>query len=281
MNSAVSHASSPIFRSISALLFGCALLSCAVASIAQTATPDATKPATASAWGQAPAPSAAPSSTSKPNTSPTQGTNASAAHHSKQPAKKPVAVTPVVPEKPMVPPTPAEMPAQPAVVHYVNGTLSVRASNSSLEQILREVGTQTGVQIQGVPDDERVFGIFGPGSVDRVIAQLLDGSNSNFLMLGHTATNAPKVLVITPRTSLAPGAQTAQASQPAAADDDDDDDAPPPERPVPMRPLIPNGGANAPGATTGVRTPQQILEEMQQRRQQEQQQQPQDTPVQQ
>jgi hypothetical protein len=161
------------------------------------------------------------------------------------------------------------MPAQPAVVHFVNGTLSVRASNSSLEQILREVGSQTGVQIQGVPGDERVFGVFGPGRADHVLAQLLDGSDSNYLMLGHTASNAPKVLVITPRTSLAPGAQTAQAAQPAAGDDDEDDDAPPPERPAPMHPLIPNGA----GATTGARTPQQILEEMQQRRQQEQQEQ--------
>jgi hypothetical protein len=118
----------------------------------------------------------------------------------------------------------------------------VRASNSSLEQILREIGAQTGVQIQGVPGDERVFGNFGPGPADRVLAQLLDGSDSNYLMLGRTADHAPKTLVITPRTSLAPGAQTAEAAQPtpAGADDDDDDDAAPPPRP-PIRPLIPNG----------------------------------------
>jgi hypothetical protein len=278
MNSAVTYAASLIFRPLSALLFGGALLACAISAHAQTATPDSSKPATAAGWGQPSAPAAA-GTPAKPSTQSTTLKNSPPANHSKQPARKPVALVPVAPDKPVAPPTPAEMPAQPAVVHYVNGTLSVRASNSSLEQILREVGTQTGTQIQGVPDDERVFGVFGPGSADRVLAQLLDGSNSNFLILGHTATNAPKVLVITPRTSLAPGAQTAQASQPAASDDDDDDDAPPPERPVPMRPLIPNG-AGTPGATTGVRTPQQILEEMQQRRQQEQQQQ-QDSPPQQ
>ncbi len=180
-----------------------------------------------------------------------------------------------VPAKPADAPTPAELPAQPAVIHFTNGVLDVRASNSSLEQILREIGTQTGVQIQGVPGDERVFGNFGPGRADHVLAQLLDGSDSNYMMIGRTPDHAPRTLVITPRTSLAPGAQTAEASQPAAvaSDDDDDDDSPPPPRAQPMRPLIPNAAAGA-----GARTPQQILEEMQQRRAQEQQDQQNNSP---
>jgi hypothetical protein len=265
MNSAAAHSTSPVVPAFSALLlFIASLISPACSSAQQTTTNPA-----ASGWQSVPpaSPSAAPTKpATNPSAKPTQN-SARPPHHSKPVAKKTSALAPPVPAKPAEPPTPAELPPQPAVIHFSAGVLDVRASNSSLEQILREIGAQTGVQIQGVPGDERVFGNFGPGPADRVLAQLLDGSDSNYLMLGRTADHAPKTLVITPRTSLAPGAQTAEAAQPtpAGADDDDDDDAAPPPRP-PIRPLIPNGAAGA-----GVRTPQQILEEMQQRRAQEQQ----------
>jgi hypothetical protein len=167
------------------------------------------------------------------------------------------------------PPTPAEMPAQPATIHFQDGLLTVHASNSSLEQILSDTAAQTGMTLEGTPAAERVFGDFGPAPVTKVLAQLLDGSESNYLVFGMNTNQAPRSLVITPRGSLAPGKVMTAAASPANSDDDDDDDDAPVVQ-APLRPLIPQQAE--PGRPTGIRTPQQILDEMERRRQEQQQQ---------
>jgi hypothetical protein len=175
------------------------------------------------------------------------------------------------------------MPAAPATVQFRDGNLSVHASNSSLMQILKDITARTGMTVEGTPEDERVFGNFGPAPVSEVVAQLLDGGSSNYVLFGRAANQAPRTLVITSKTSLAPAtAMAANGAAPAAAvnnDDDDDDDAPAPVAPI--RPLVPiqppeNQAQPAqPPTPPGIRTPQQILEDMQRRRQEQQQQQPQ------
>jgi hypothetical protein len=188
----------------------------------------------------------------------------------------PIPVTLVPPAKPNVEtpvsttPSPADRPAEPAKVEFHNGLLTVHASNSSLEQILRDTSTQTGMTMDGTPEDERVFGDFGPAPVAAVLGQLLDGGPSNYVVFGMNENHAPRTLVVTPRNSLAPG--DAVASVPTAApvtEDDDDDDAVP--APVAnIRPLTaaPASAGNQPQSP---RTPQQILDDMQKRRQERQQ----------
>ena len=183
-----------------------------------------------------------------------------------QPA--PEAVTPPVPETPKWPafdkPTPA------AVVWDSHG-LSIDASNSSLEQILKDVSAATGTKVDGLASDQRVFGEFGPGQARDVLSQLLQGSGYNVLMIGDQGKGSPKQILLSVRQAGA--AQPVVRNNTANSDEDDIEEQPAPQEPVQTRPGFPPG--------TPPRTPQQIEQEMEQRREQMQQQQPGQPPQQQ
>ncbi len=194
------------------------------------------------------------------------------------PAKRPVhhahkPVKPVVPEPaPVVTPPPPELPkwpvndaAGPASVVLDSTGLRIDASNSSLQAILKEVSTETGVKVEGLSGDERIYGVYGPGRPRDVLTQLLNGSAYNVLMIGDQGQGSPRELVLTAR-------QTGPA-QPAVRnntnnEEDDVEEPPavvePPAQPNPPQPTRPPG-APTPGPP---RTPQQIMQEMQQRQQQ-------------
>jgi hypothetical protein len=111
---------------------------------------------------------------------------------------QPAAYAPVQPVT--VPITPAHR----ADVSFSAGQLSVAASNSSLNQILREISRQTGMKITGGVADERVFGTYGPAAPATILAALLDGTGSNMLLRQSSADPAegpkpPVELVLTPR----------------------------------------------------------------------------------
>ena len=86
-----------------------------------------------------------------------------------------------------------------ARVLYQNGMLEVRADNSSLNQILREISRQTGMSIVGGVADQRIFGNYGPAPAATVLKTLLDGTGTNML-LKETATTAPSQLILTPQS---------------------------------------------------------------------------------
>ncbi|MBT9329653.1 hypothetical protein [Paracidobacterium acidisoli] len=201
--------------------------------------------------GQPPAPSAAPSSS--------QGSPASS-----QPVPAPAAA-------PGHAPSLSDKPAQPAQVHLTSGDLSVQADNSSLVQILHDVSSSTGMTVDGLGKDQRVFGSYGPAKTSDVLSALLEDSGYNVMMVGATSGGAPRQLFLTPRNASTPAAG---APQPRPAQDEAEDDAPTPEPPPPMQsPDQPE-----------VRTPQQMLQQLQrmrQQRQQDEQQEPQQPPQQQ
>jgi hypothetical protein len=174
------------------------------------------------------------------------------------------APTPVTPPAPKPPDWPAnDRPAEATVVWNSQG-LHIEASNSSLEQILKDVATATGAKVQGFGADERIFGSYGPGKARDVLSQLLDGSGYNVIMIGDQGQGTPREIVMSvqPRGDAPP----ATNSQAVANDENaDSEDQPQPQPPAP--PPIRNGFA--PGAPP--RTPQQIMQEMQQRQQQLQQ----------
>lgn len=99
-----------------------------------------------------------------------------------------------------------------ARVTYADGLLEVRADNSSLNQILREISLNTGMKITGGVADQRVFGNYGPASPGTVLQTLLDGTNTNMLLKENRVTRAPEQLVLTPRmggpTPPGPGSAT-------------------------------------------------------------------------
>lgn len=161
-------------------------------------------------------------------------------------------------------------PQQPAHVTYANGQLTVAASNSSLNQILRDIARETGMKITGGVNDERVFGQYGPAAPSKVLGELLDGTGSNMLLV-HATAATPAELVLTPRLGgVTPPSPNAYH-----------EDAP---EPRPQYPIIPVPEGNSRGAPANaeparspndVKTPQQIYEQLERMRQQQQQSNPQ------
>jgi hypothetical protein len=115
------------------------------------------------------------------------------AGHSKKHDK---AVTPVQPPPPP-PLPPAQQPASPAKIDFSHGTLKIDAQNSSLSQILKQISRQTGIQIQGLDQDERIYGQYGPDTVANTLTDLLDGSGYNYVMVGGGEGSPPSKLVLT------------------------------------------------------------------------------------
>ena len=86
-----------------------------------------------------------------------------------------------------------------ARVTYANGLLEVRADNSSLNQILRDIARETGMKIVGGVADQRVFGSYGPAPAATVLQTLLDGTGTNIL-LQESRAHAPEQLMLAPQT---------------------------------------------------------------------------------
>ena len=190
--------------------------------------------------------------------------------------------------------------AVPPQVTYENNQLTIVAPNSTLADILRAVKKLTGAEIDVPAAPERVVTRLGPGPARDIVADLLNGSRFNYVLLGspdNLAALSRVVLVaktgnqeITPNP--APVAQMQQPpvpqpqqqqifGQPGDAQaegnealDQQEENAAPED----------NGDQNANEAdqqqqqqqqdNPQVKTPQQMLQEMQQRQMQLQQQQP-------
>ena len=194
------------------------------------------------------------------------------------------------PAVPQVPLTPSELPPKHAQVTYADGMISITADNSSLNQILRQISSNTGMKITGGVTDERVFGQYGPASLDQILTTLLDGTESNMVLV-HGDGAAPVELILTSRH----GGATPPNPNAAAFDDRSDrreaspnqaaQPAPPQPDPTRNAPVTtpastpaastetPSSNPSQPESPNGVKTPQQIYEQLQRMRQQQQQQQ--------
>jgi hypothetical protein len=170
-----------------------------------------------------------------------------------------------------------DKPSPASVVWDATG-LRINASNASLQQILSEVSTETGTKVEGMGADQRVYGEYGPGQARDVLSQLLQGSGYNVLAAGDLGQGAPREIILSPRQSGPAGAPGATNRPQQDPDEDipeqpeDQQLQPPVQVPQPQAGPRPGFGPNGP-----VRTPQQVMEEMQQRQilMQQQQQQPQ------
>ncbi|MFZ0954790.1 MAG: hypothetical protein WAN60_00485 [Candidatus Sulfotelmatobacter sp.] len=167
-------------------------------------------------------------------------------------------------------------------VTYEGGQLTIVAPNSTLGDILRAVRKLTGAEMD-IPANatERVVTNLGPGPAPGVVAELLNGSHFNYVLLGapsdaKTLTRVVLVAKSGPETTApgegamanaaSPQPVVAQAA-PDAADTDATDDTDDSTDQNDAEAAEPPPGDNA------VKTPQQLLQEMQQRQLQMQQQQ--------
>lgn len=149
------------------------------------------------------------------------------------PPTAPTAVAPVAPINATATQPDAATRAHRAEVEYASGLLSINADNSSLNQILREIGRQTGMKITGGVREERVFGHYGPSTPETILFTLIDGTSTN-MVLRQTASNQPEELILTPRqggpTPPNPNAQAFDTSR-----DNDDRDRRSPQQRVPQQ----------------------------------------------
>jgi hypothetical protein len=193
------------------------------------------------------------------------------ATHRAHPAKPSPSVlaaqpAPAPPSAPKQPDWPANDPPAQANVVWDSHGLSIQAANSSLDQILKDVSTETGARVEGFSKDQRIFGSYGPGSTREVLSQLLDGSGYNLLMVGGRSADDPLHVVLSTRPVGAP--PPVEPSSRAEADNDiapEEPEQQQPQPPVPIPARMDNNPAQQP------RTPQQIMQEMLQRQQQQQQ----------
>lgn len=187
----------------------------------------------------------------------------------------------------------------PPQVTYQGGELTISAPNSNLADVLNAVKAKTGANLElpAGATQERVAVQLGPGPPRDVLAQLLDGSPFNYVLLG--APNQPNSLtdIVLTRASgggATPPSAAATAAQSQPADEDTSEptteaEQPPPPPQGPPMPAAPgarmpadqNAPAEAepntqPAPANQVKTPEQLLQElrlMQQREQQQRQQQ--------
>jgi hypothetical protein len=172
---------------------------------------------------------------------------------------------------PTTAPSLLDHPAQPAKITLTAGKLTVQADNSLLADILHQVSKDSGMKIEGLDSgpaaDRRMFGTYGPGTPHDVLSNLLSDSGYNFLMLGNTSSGAPRELALTARSGGAAPASTPHQNNP-----DEPVPAQQPDEPQ-NNPQPPPG---PPEIQNRVRTPQQMLQDLQrmhERRQQQEQQQ--------
>jgi hypothetical protein len=189
------------------------------------------------------------------------------------------------------------LPAVAPQVTFEDGMLTIVAPNSTLGDILRSVKKRTSAEIE-VPAaaSERVVTRLGPAPAREVMAELLNGSRYNYILLGSPEdSNALTKVVLVAKTGPdtvpnpaapaegapnpnpnagggPPGGQPPAEAQEVETPDDTPEDnsaeqnSAETEQPAPDQP--------------GVKTPQQLLQEMQQRQMlmQQQGQQPQGLP---
>jgi hypothetical protein len=148
--------------------------------------------------------------------------------------------------------------AQPAKIEFSAKSLSIQADNSSLGAILREIASKSGMQLQGFGQDERVFGSFGPGTPREVLDDLLNGAPYDLVMVGDLSNGAPRQLILSTAT---PGGPTPPSPQEIAAQQQEFAPPPAPVRmPETVRQMPPSANPQQ------VRSPQQMLQELQRMR---------------
>jgi S-formylglutathione hydrolase FrmB len=232
---------------------------------------------------------------------------AQAAHRKVTRAKAKKAELPPLPSGPTGPVQAMPLDAIAAVppqVTFENNELTIVAPNSTLADILRAVHKSTGADIDVPAAPERVVTHLGPGPARDVLADLLNGSRFNYVLLGAPNNDSALTRVVlvakganetatpnpppTPQPQPGMAQMSAPPQEPAAEPnppdgndqgmvddsntvmDDNADQQPPAESadqaPTPDQPQV--------------KTPQQMLQEMQQRQMQlQQQQQPGQPPV--
>lgn len=130
---------------------------------------------------------------------------------------------PPAPPQPELPKWPVNEKPDPATVVWDSHGLRIEATNSSLDQILSDISADTGARVEGLDNDQRIFGVFGPGTAREVLGQLLEGSGYNFLLIGDQGQGTPREIVL----SVGSAGNAVQGAKPPNPNDEDEADEQP------------------------------------------------------
>lgn len=125
--------------------------------------------------------------------------------------------------------------------------LQVNADNSSLVQTLNQISQKTGLTIEGLNHDQRIYGQYGPGPLADTVTKLLDGAGYDYIIVGGNGKTVAK-LILTQAGSGAPAPNAA----PAPAPTQPSEEAEPQENPETTDPTEP----------PQAKTPQEIFDEL-------------------
>lgn len=195
-----------------------------------------------------------------------------------------------------------QLPAVAPKVTYERGQLTVVAHNCTLADVLRAIKKQIGADVDIPPSaTERVVADLGPAGPRQVIADLLNGTHFNYVMVGSASDpSVVQSLALTPKSGG--GTETASANPPNrpgvparvfqpgmppsgqgttppdAAQADADDNSDPPEEATDQNDGQEDQQAQQPAdqqnpGQQAPKTPEQLLQELQRQQQLQQQQQ--------
>jgi hypothetical protein len=212
----------------------------------------------------------APASSAPANTHAKKSSHSHAKAAVPQPAPLPAVQASVTPPAPPPPDWPANDHPSDATVTWDSNGLRIVAANSSLAQIMKAIAAETGATVEGMGQDQRIFGIYGPGRARDVVTQLLDGSGYNVLMVGDLGQGTPRQIILTSQT---PGSPRPPGAGNSGSPSEEDTEAEQEPQPEPEPPPPPPQQAPAVAPAVPVRTQQQMIQELRERQEQQQQQQ--------
>jgi hypothetical protein len=215
--------------------------------------------------------------------------------HRMSPRKAQAKPSPVQPQAaPAAQPTPAPAltpehgPSSPPQVNFQGGQLTIVARNSTMGDVLNAVKQKTGASVDmPANSSERVVGQFGPGAPRDVMAQLLNGSHYDYVLLGSPADPGAlnKIVLMAKASGPEPAPAQAQANQPQPGNenlqtvpevesenpDNQGEATPNMQEPAQeeAQPDQPDQGDQQQNGPV-VKTPEQLLRELQQQQQQQQ-----------
>jgi hypothetical protein len=199
---------------------------------------------------------------------------------------QPTATTPTQPTPEV---TPEHGPSSPPQVSLQGGQLTIVARNSTMSDVLNAVKQKTGANVDmPAGSGERVVGQFGPGAPRDVMAQLLNGSHYDYVLLGSAADpHALNKIVLMAKSNGPEPAPTPQPNQQQGENEnlqavpevesenpvENSGEATPNMQEAPQEEPQPDQGDQSQEQNGPVvKTPEQLLRELQQQQQQQQQQ---------
>jgi AMIN domain len=147
----------------------------------------------------------------------------------------------------------APVPIKGVRVRFANGQLEIHAHDSTLSEVLFQIQKQTGAQI-AIPagtEQERVFVDAGPAPASEVLAELLNGSSLNFVVVGSESDpNVLRSVILSRRNgfadfvpsytppptarNFAPNVNVPAEQNPPDMTQPPDENIPPPDEPAPQ-----------------------------------------------